>query len=54
MPPWIQRLEDELERVKNAKSALASLAENLFEVPRAPLAFDGLSEPFEPDEEEKK
>ena len=51
MPPWIQRLEDELERVKNSKTALASLAENLFQVPRASLAFDRLAEPFEVDEE---
>jgi hypothetical protein len=46
MPPWIQRLEDELDRVKTAKTALASLAENLFQVPKAKLSFVSLAEQF--------
>lgn len=46
MPPWIQRLEDELERVKTSNTALASLAENLFQVPKAPLAFASLADQF--------
>jgi hypothetical protein len=46
MPPWIQRLEDELERVKTSKSAVANLAENLFQVPRAALKFTSLAEQF--------
>ena len=46
MPPWIQRLEDELERVKTSKTALANLAENLFQVPRAALAFATLADQF--------
>ena len=46
MPPWIQRLEDELDRVKTSKSALANLAENLFQVPKANLQFDLLAEQF--------
>jgi hypothetical protein len=46
MPPWIQRLEDELERVKTSKSALANLAENLFQVPKANLTLAELAEQF--------
>lgn len=46
MPPWIQRLEDELERVKTSKTALANLAENLFQVPKATLNFASLAEQF--------
>jgi len=46
MPPWIQRLEDELERVKTSKSALANLAENLFQVPKANLKFAILADQF--------
>jgi hypothetical protein len=46
MPPWIQRLEDELERVKTSKTALANLAENLFQVPKAALDFSKLAEQF--------
>lgn len=46
MPPWIQRLEDELERVKTSKTALANLAENLFQVPKAPLQFSTLADQF--------
>jgi hypothetical protein len=46
MPPWIQRLEDELERVKTSKSALANLAENLFQVPKANLQFAILADQF--------
>ena len=47
MPPWIQRLEDELEHVKTAKTALASLAEDLFQVPKATLSFAALAKQFE-------
>ncbi len=46
MPPWIQRLEDELERVKTSKTALANLAENLFQVPKATLTFADLADQF--------
>jgi hypothetical protein len=46
MPPWIQRLEDELDRVKTSKSALANLAENLFQVPKADLDFAMLADQF--------
>jgi hypothetical protein len=46
MPPWIQRLEDELERAKTSKTALANLAENLFQVPKATLPFAALAEQF--------
>ena len=46
MPPWIQLLEDELDRVKTSKSALANLAENLFQVPKADLDFAMLADQF--------
>ena len=34
VPVWLSRLEGELHRIRSAKTALASLAESLFQVPR--------------------
>jgi len=39
VPAWLLRLQSELERVHTAQSDLGNLAETMFQVPRAPLAF---------------
>jgi hypothetical protein len=44
IPPWLLRLQSELERVHNSQSDLGNLAETMFQVPRAPLPFAPLVE----------
>jgi len=53
MPPWIQRLEDELDRARTASTALASLAEDLFQVNKAPIPFTKVAEQFKEFDEKK-
>jgi len=42
VPPWLQRLQNELERVRNSQSDLGNLAETMFQVPKAALPFEPL------------
>jgi hypothetical protein len=44
VPHWLRRLEQEVQRVWNMRSALAALAEHFARVPRRPLAFAELDE----------
>ncbi len=44
VPPWLLRLQAELERVHTSQSDLGNLAETMFQVPRAPLPFAPLVE----------
>ena len=46
VPHWLRRLEGELHRVQAARSALANLAENLFQIPRVVLPLDELQQQF--------
>ena len=46
VPNWILRLEEEFDRIKASKTALMSLAENLFQVPKIPLSFHDLEKQF--------
>jgi hypothetical protein len=46
-PPWIVRLEQELNRVETAKSALVTLAETLLQVPRVEAPFEQVVKQFE-------
>ena len=43
VPPWLARLEHELHHLETSRSALASLAETLFQVPRLIMSFDELT-----------
>ncbi len=42
VPPWLVRLQNELERVRTSQSDLGNLAETMFQVPKAALAFEPL------------
>ncbi|MCI0377490.1 MAG: hypothetical protein L0215_07785 [Gemmataceae bacterium] len=42
LPPWLQRLQNELQRVRNAKTELVQLAETLFQVPKLSPALEAL------------
>ena len=44
VPAWIERLQNELDQARTAKTALANLAENLFQVPKRPIAFHDLAD----------
>lgn len=44
VPPWILRLESELNRVRTSQSVLVSLAETLFQVPRRQVPFKELAD----------
>lgn len=44
VPHWILRLESEVQRVRTAKTALVSLAETLFQVPKVHVPFTELAE----------
>jgi hypothetical protein len=44
VPPWLLRLEGELERVHSTQSDLGNLAETMFQVPTRPLPFGPLVE----------
>ena len=44
VPHWILRLEGEVQRVRTSKTALVSLAETLFQVPRVQVPFHELAE----------
>ncbi|MCI0639607.1 MAG: hypothetical protein L0Y72_02520 [Gemmataceae bacterium] len=44
LPPWLQRLQNELQRVRNAKTELVHLAETLFQVPKLSPALEALEE----------
>jgi hypothetical protein len=44
VPPWLGRLEHELQRVRAAQSALGNLSETLLHVPRLPVPFVALAE----------
>ncbi len=46
VPCWILRLEEELDRVRASKTALMSLAENLFQVPKVSVKFVDLVNQF--------
>ena len=46
VPQWIQRLEDEVQKVRNSKTALAHLAATLFDVPKVAVPFKDLAEQF--------
>jgi hypothetical protein len=52
VPGWILRLEDEFDRVKASKTALMSLAENLFQVPKLDRSFEALKSQFPQDDED--
>jgi hypothetical protein len=42
VPPWLIRLQNELERVRSSQSDLGNLAETMFQVPKAALPFEPL------------
>ena len=44
VPHWILRLEGEIHRVRTSKTALVSLAETLFQVPKVRVPFSELAE----------
>ncbi|MFO0863740.1 MAG: hypothetical protein U0744_03630 [Gemmataceae bacterium] len=44
VPAWIERLQNELDQARTAKTALAHLAENLFQVPKRVIAFHDLAD----------
>ncbi len=44
VPHWILRLEGEVHRVRTSKTALASLADTLFQVPKVAVPFAELAE----------
>lgn len=44
VPQWILRLESEVQRVRTSRTALVSLAETLFQVPKVPTPFSELAE----------
>ena len=44
VPPWLLRLQSELERVHTSQSDLGNLAETMFQVPRTPVPFAPLVE----------
>ena len=44
VPHWILRLEGEVHRVRNSRTALVSLAETLFQVPKIQVPFAALAE----------
>jgi hypothetical protein len=44
VPHWILRLEGEVQRVRTSKTALVSLAETLFQVPKLEVPFTQLAE----------
>jgi len=43
VPGWVLRLEGELHRAKTSRTALVTLAETLFQVPRLPVEFETLT-----------
>jgi hypothetical protein len=47
VPHWLRRLEAEVHRVQQSRTAIASLAENLFQIPRVPVPLDELRRQFE-------
>jgi hypothetical protein len=47
VPHWLRRLEAELQRVQASRSALAGLAENLFQIARVPMPLAELGRQFE-------
>jgi hypothetical protein len=42
VPQWLRRLQAEVQRVRTAETAIASLAEGFLEVPSKPLTYDEL------------
>jgi hypothetical protein len=46
VPHWLRRLEGELNRVQAARTAVANLAENLFQIPRVLVPLDELRRQF--------
>ena len=42
VPPWLARLEDEFEKLQASRTALVSLAETLFQVPKVIVPFEEL------------
>jgi hypothetical protein len=44
VPHWILRLESEVQRVRTSKTALVSLAETLFQVPKVEVPFTQLAD----------
>jgi hypothetical protein len=40
VPPWLRRLEEEVRRVREARGAVAVLAENLFQVPERTVSWE--------------
>jgi hypothetical protein len=44
VPPWLRRLDAELHIVKNSRTAMANLAENLFQVPRIVAVLEEVRE----------
>lgn len=47
VPQWLRRLEAEVQRVKAARTAIASLAENLFQISRVAVPLADLRRQFE-------
>jgi hypothetical protein len=46
VPHWLRRLEGELHRVQATRTAIANLAENLFQIPRVVVPLDELRRQF--------
>ena len=42
VPTWLARLEDEFEKLQASRTALNSLAETLFQVPKVIMPFEEL------------
>ena len=53
MPPWLARLEAEFHQLQASRTALVSLAETLFQVPRIAVPFERLEEQFGDDDDTK-
>jgi hypothetical protein len=47
VPHWLRRLESEVQRVQAGRTAIANLAENLFQIPRVTVPLDELRRQFE-------
>lgn len=47
VPVWLRRLEEEIQRVRASRSAIAELIEEHFRVPKQPLAFEDLQRQLE-------
>jgi hypothetical protein len=47
VPHWLRRLEGEVQRVQAGRTAIANLAEGLFQIPRLPVPLEELRRQFE-------